>query len=235
MANDKNNRGPQGPFIKPLSAREFLEFFPLGMSDAEKDELAAEIDQTYADRKTVTKDEIRFRKILASAGREGTEELLRYLKNNGFFTAPGSVSHHSNWKGGLVSHSLKVYDSAMEIREEMIKDDPTLLDILKEEKVAVAALLHDVCKADEYKIRLDGTPARKEALVNLGGHGDKSVMLILFHGFKLQVDEMLAIRWHMGAKYIKDPKDKAECEKAKAESALVRLIIRADHKAATGK
>ena len=157
------------------------------------------------------------------------------MKRKNFFTAPASVDHHSNWQGGLVHHSLKVYDCAMQIREEMIQDDPSVASKLKEEEIAVAALLHDISKADEYKIKLDGTPAHKEASAHLGGHGDKSVILILFHGFKLEGDELLAIRWHMGAKHIKDPKDKAECEKAKAESALVRLIIRADHMAATGK
>ena len=123
----------------------------------------------------------------------------------------------------------------MQIREGMILEDPSIASELKEENIAVAALLHDICKADEYKINLDGKPAHKEASAHLGGHGDKSVILILFHGFKLEGDEMQAIRWHMGAKHIKDPKDKAECDKAKAESALVRLIIRADHMAATGK
>ena len=57
----------------------------------------------------------------------------------------------------------------------------------------------------------------------------------LYHGYKLEGDELLAIVWHMGAVRIKDPKEKAECEKAKKESALVRLIIKADHEAATHK
>lgn len=232
MDNNKDTR--EFP-IKPLSARQFLDFFPLIMSEEEKEELAAEMEQNYADHQIVTKDEKRFREILESAGREGTEEFLHYLKINNFFTAPGTVSHHSNWKGGLVNHSLKVYDCAMQIREGMIQEAPSIASELKEENIAVAALLHDICKADEYKIKLDGKPAHKEASAHLGGHGDKSVILILFHGFKLEGDEMQAIRWHMGAKHIKDPKDKAECEKAKAESALVRLIIRADHMAATGK
>ena len=120
--------------------------------DEEKDKLAAKMEKRYADHQTVTEDEKRFREILGSTGREGVEELLEYLKVNDFFIAPGSVSHHSNWKGGLVNHSLKVYDRAMQIRETMIREDPSVIDELKEEKVAVAALLHDICKADAYTI-----------------------------------------------------------------------------------
>lgn len=54
----------------------------------------------------------------------------------------------------------------------------------------------------------------------------------LYHGYKLEGDELLAIVWHMGAGCIKDPKEKSECEQAKKGSALVCLIIKADHEAA---
>ena len=55
----------------------------------------------------------------------------------------------------------------------------------------------------------------------------------LYHGYKLEGDELFAIVWHMGAGCIKDPKEKSECEQAEKGSALVRLIIKADHEAAT--
>lgn len=193
---------------------------------------AKELSARYADHQTVTEDEKRFREILESTGREGVGEFLEYLKINDFFTAPGSVSHHSNWKGGLVNHSLKVYDCAMQIREKMIRENPSLIDVLTEEKVAVAALLHDICKADEYKIDLAGKTIRKRPYLHLGGHGTKSVILILSRRFKLEFDEILAIRWHMGSKHIKNQRDRQECETAKNGFALVLLIIRADHDAA---
>lgn len=220
---------------KTPSARQFLDILPLDMSEEKKKKLATEIEEDYAENKIVTEDEKRFRGILESVGREGTEELLHYLKINKFFIAPGSVSHHSNWRGGLVNHSLKVYDCAMLLRKEMIQEDPSVACELDEDKIAVTALLHDICKFDEFMLKRDGTPAHKESSIHLAGHGDKSVILILLHGFRLDLEEALAIRWHMGAKHIKDYKEKKECEKAKEDSALVRLIIRADHMAATGK
>jgi len=227
-----NNKAPRPFHAKDLSARQYLDLFHSNMTEEQKDKLAAEMEQRYADHQTVTQDEKRFREILESTGREGVGEFLEYLKINDFFTAPGSVSHHSNWKGGLVNHSLKVYDCAMQIREKMIRENPSLIDVLTEEKVAVAALLHDICKADEYKIDLAGKPIRKKPYLHLGGHGTKSVIMILSRGFKLEFDEILAIRRHMGSKHIKNQRDRQECETAKNGFALVLLIIRADHDAA---
>ena len=228
-----NNKDPREFPVKPLSARQFLDLFPFEMSDEKKDELAAEMEQNYADKQITTEDEKRFREILESVGREGTEEFLDYLKANNFFTAPASVSYHSNWKGGLVNHSLKVYDYAMQYREEMISEDPSLESELDTDSIAIAALLHDICKMDEYKIKADGSPAHKKSYAPVGFHGDKSVALIMFRGYKLEGDEIVAIRWHMGSKHIKDHREKAVCESAKKDFALLRLIIRADHAAAT--
>lgn len=227
-----NNKDPREFPLKPISARQYLDIFPSNMTDEQKDELAAEMEQNYADEQIVTKDEKRFREILGSVGREGTEEFLDYLKCNNFFTAPGSVSHHSNWKGGLVNHSLKVYDYAMKYRVEMLSKDPTLESELDADSIAVASLLHDICKMDEYKIKADGSPAHRKSFAPCGVHGDKSVILAMLHGYKLEGDEIVAIRWHMGSKHIKDHKEKAVCESAKKDFALLRLIIHADHDAA---
>lgn len=231
---DKKNDANELPF-KPLSAKQFLDFFPVDLSEDEKEELAAEMEQSSADYQIETEDERRFRQILKSVNRDGTERILDYLKYQGFFTAPGSVVHHSNWKGGLVNHSLKVYDCAMRLKDEMIQKDPSLASELTEDHIAIASLLHDVCKADEYKIDVNGKPTHKESMASLGGHGSKSVILLLFHGYALTWDEVLAIRWHMGASRIKEPKEKKECERAKQQSALVRLLIRADYTASKSR
>ena len=228
-----NNKDPRENPLKPISARQYLDIFPSNMTDEQKDELAAEMEQNYADKQIVTEDEKRFREILESVGRDGTEEFLDYLKFNNFFTAPGSVSYHSNWKGGLVNHSLKVYDYAMKYREEMLSKDPALESELDVDSIAVASLLHDICKMDEYKIKADGSPAHRKSFAPCGVHGDKSVILAMLHGYKLEGDEIVAIRWHMGSKHIKDHKEKAVCESAQKDFALLRLIIRADHAAAT--
>lgn len=233
MKIEDNYMDPQELLIEPISARQFLDLIPFNMSEEERENKAAEMEQRYKDIQTVTEDEKRFRELLESVGREGTEDFLHYLKDNGFFIAPGSVSHHSNWKGGLVNHSLKVYDYAMKFREEMLKQDPSLEEELEPDSIAVAALLHDVCKMDEYYIKANGSPDKNVHPTPFGVHADKSVVFILYHGYHLEGDEIVAIRWHMGSKHIKDSREKAICDDAKKDFALLRLIIRADHEAAT--
>lgn len=81
---------------------------------------------------------------------------------------------------------------------------------VKEESVIIASLLHDVCKADVYKLgkkwrkdeqgRWEQYDAYEVDYSNFPmGHGEKSVMMLLMCGLRLEQDELLAIRWHMGA------------------------------------
>ena len=41
--------------------------------------------------------------------REGKDELLDWLEHSDFFTAPASTRFHGNHEGGLLEHSLNVY------------------------------------------------------------------------------------------------------------------------------
>ena len=38
--------------------------------------------------------------------RDGLEDLITYLENSDFFTAPSSTRFHGNYEGGLCEHSL---------------------------------------------------------------------------------------------------------------------------------
>ena len=44
--------------------------------------------------------------------REGADKLLEYLlsSSSDFFTAPASARYHGAYEGGLLEHSLNVYD-----------------------------------------------------------------------------------------------------------------------------
>ncbi len=152
----------------------------------------------------------RFCRLLRETGRENIEYVIEDLESFGFFKAPASVRNHYNHAGGLVEHSLGVYDAAMMLRKDIIERRPDLAAKLPEDSVTLAALLHDVCKADiyrlvtrkrkneigtwedveEYEVDYSGLPV---------GHGEKSVMRLLRMGLDLEDDEILAIRWHMGA------------------------------------
>ena len=214
--------------MRNLSPKEFLNL--AGIKDVSDEEIRW-MEQSVIDRNTVTEDEKRFSELLLSTEREGAEKLLEALKMNRFFVVPGSVNSHSNWKGGLVAHSLKVYDEAMKIREEMIRDDPSLEKWLKPESVIICALLHDVAKHDYYEVDSNGKPKHKNVGFPIpGGIGTKSAIEVLQWGFRLLPQETIAICWHMEDQHIINEKDKEAYEEIKDVQFLI-LIDKADYQA----
>lgn len=150
-----------------------------------------------------------FLELLRSTNRDGMEDVIEDLEDNGFFTAPASAGHHLNVEGGLVLHSLNTCKAALAVWEGMKKVEPTLEKEVSRESVIIASLLHDVCKMDIY---IPGLKRKKNAMgvwedvpgykVSYKkfpmGHGEKSLVLLLCDGLELTDAEMLAIRWHMG-------------------------------------
>ncbi|MCQ4021670.1 MULTISPECIES: hydrolase [unclassified Ruminococcus] len=132
--------------------------------------------------------------------RHGAKELLEWLCKTDFFTAPASTKFHCACPKGLVMHSLSVYD----VLVEKHFDEET--DSL--ESFTICALLHDLCKAQYYKVSTRNV--KNEETGNWEkvpfyavddyfpyGHGEKSVFLIE-RFMKLRIEEAMAIRWHMG-------------------------------------
>ena len=151
----------------------------------------------------------KFLELLRSTNREGTDKLIKFMEEStDFFTAPASTRFHGDHEGGLLEHSLKVY----EILNEKLKHTPIEMNI-PDDTIKIAALLHDICKVNFYKV------SYRNAKNELGvwekvpyytiedtipyGHGEKSVMMITEY-IKLTVEEKYAIRWHMG---LSEPKE----------------------------
>lgn len=156
------------------------------------------------------KNKEEFVSLLRSTKREGIETVISDLEDLGFFEAPASAGHHLNTAGGLVLHSLNTCKAALAIWKAMQTLEPSLATEIEESSIIIASLLHDVCKADIYKrsVRKRKTPlgnwedseGYKVTYKNFPmGHGEKSLVLLLCSGLELSDDEMLAIRWHMGA------------------------------------
>lgn len=122
--------------------------------------------------------------------RAGAEALLSWLEEEtDFFTAPASTRFHLCYPGGLVEHSINVF---RELRKVVLDNEPTM------EAVAICGLLHDVCKANYYEpTGKEDAPYKVRDLFPFG-HGEKSVYLIS-RFVRLEDEEALAIRWHMGA------------------------------------
>ena len=132
--------------------------------------------------------------------REGADRLLEWLQTTDFFTAPASTRYHCACAGGLVQHSVNVYEVMMEKHFDPACDNA--------ESFALCALLHHVCKAEFYKVstrNLKNEQTRQWEKVPYYtiedafpyGHGEKSVFLIE-RFVRLKPAEATAIRWHMG-------------------------------------
>ena len=144
----------------------------------------------------------KFIELLRSTNRENIEELIKFIQKTDFFEAPASTRFHGSREHGLVEHSLKVYELLLQ------KVKTASIEIkTPEESLILIALLHDICKANYYKIDY------RNAKNALGvwekvpyytvddtipyGHGEKSVMMITEY-IKLTPEEKYSIRWHMG-------------------------------------
>ena len=160
-------------------------------------------------KKTMTNDENKERFLdiyKALITRDGAEDLLNFLDSefSDFFKAPASTRFHGSYAGGLLEHSLHVYDRLKVILNddfrEMTGCDPT------DETIALVALLHDICKVNVYKTsvrnkKVNGTwiqvPYYEFDDSLPFGHGEKSVFMISEY-MKLSREEAFAIRYHMG-------------------------------------
>ena len=144
--------------------------------------------------------------------REGLDKLLNYLEHTDFFEAPSSTKFHLNVRGGLCKHSLNVFETALSINKCILlpkqkSGESIFSEPLSEESIAVAALFHDVCKCNMYKVterwrkdehnKWESYKAYEVSDDFPFGHGEKSCYIVS-HYIRLMRDELLAMRWHMG-------------------------------------
>lgn len=140
--------------------------------------------------------------------RRGADRLLEWLDSDAsdFFTAPSSTRFHGAYEGGLVEHSLNVYECLKDYLNRPRTKELYGMDYTPE-TIAVTALLHDICKVGFYAV--DYRNAKNEQGVwekvpyytvrdTLPyGHGEKSVYMIQSF-MRLTRYEAFAIRYHMG-------------------------------------
>ena len=143
-----------------------------------------------------------FLKLLKSTQREGIDKLIEFIEKTDFFKSPASTRYHGNFEGGLLEHSLKVY----EILKEKVQNASIKINT-PEESLILIALLHDICKVNYYKVdyrnaknefgEWEKVPYYTVEDTIPYGHGEKSVMMITEY-IKLTSEEKYCIRWHMG-------------------------------------
>lgn len=119
-----------------------------------------------------------------------TQKFYDWLITKGFMTAPASTKYHGAFEGGLYEHSCNVTRELLHLTECLD------LEWQREESPWIVGMFHDLCKIDAYKSNAFGWTHNEDSLIK--GHGDKSVIL-LSQFMTLTEEEMLCIRYHMGA------------------------------------
>lgn len=135
--------------------------------------------------------------------RDGIEDLLTAIAKTDFYTAPASTRFHDAEEGGLVRHSIRVYEVLL---KENVPPNLNLLPHENTERLAVTALFHDFCKIGFYKVEMRNVKNETGKWVQVPyytiddlfpyGHGEKSVYMVQ-QFIKLTDEEAMAIRWHM--------------------------------------
>lgn len=159
-------------------------------------------------------------------------QMIDWLRTTDFYTAPASTQYHESFIGGLIIHSLKVYNEAMWLRKlPKFKNVPV-------ESAAFVALVHDWCKISTYEsyqknVKNEKTgqwekqDSFKRNFTGLTlGHGVTSMFLANKY-FELTDEEAAAIRWHMG-RWNTVEVEVNEMQKCNHQYPLVYLIQFAD-------
>lgn len=159
-------------------------------------------------------------------------EMIDWLRTTDFYTAPASTQYHESFVGGLLLHSIKVYNESLWMtRLPKFKN-------VSVASIAFVALTHDWCKINTYESYMrnskneetgqwEKVPAFKRNLKGLTlGHGTTSMYFVSKY-FNLTDDEAAAIRWHQGRWNVCDA-EVNEFQRCNETYPLVHLIQFAD-------
>lgn len=172
-----------------------------------------------------------FKDIVANTiRRDGIDGLMTWLESTDFYSAPSSTRYHGAEPGGLVSHSIAVYN-----RIKQKQTDET------DETIAIASLFHDLCKCNFYKQTFrnvkNEVTGKWEKVPSYDiddqfplGHGEKSMFTVMKF-MKLTDEEAMAIRWHMGFSAVEQQFEKPSMARAMQIYKLVIKLQEADTEA----
>lgn len=143
---------------------------------------------------------------LLKTKREGIEDLIQFMENVGFFTAPCSGGNHLCKEGGLAEHSVNVMQSAERLGVALL-GGAAYNEV--QNSVIIAALLHDLGKCGDYDKQLyienilksgkrsDAKPFKRNKDLTNVPHAVRSIKLATLF-IDLTEDEEWAILTHDG-------------------------------------
>ena len=160
-------------------------------------------------------------------------QCIEWLRSTDFYTTPASTKYHDCEEGGLMNHSLRVANLCLDLMKARI------FSTVKIESAVLTSLVHDWCKIGSYvsyyrNVKNETTGAWEkvksynyaEERQTCFGHGVSSMILAKKY-FKLNTEELLAIRWHMG-EYNVAESETFELSQANNTYPLVQLLQFAD-------
>ncbi len=167
---------------------------------------------------------------------DSLQSRLDWLRSTDFYNAPASTIYHDAEIGGLLSHTLRVVYNIQNL---------SILDKFKGSAIhraVLVALCHDWCKIGLYSTykrnvkndlgqweQVDAFK-RNDSTIPLG-HGVESLYKAM-KVFKLNDEECLSIRWHMGRWNVAD-NEVNEFQHANERYPLVHMLQFADQLAIT--
>ena len=85
----------------------------------------------------------KIKELLSSTKREGIENLIKHMEEQGFFKAPCSTQYHLSKEEGLAEHSCNVLEIAFEIARVLYPEIPR-------DSLILCSLLHDIGKMGQF-------------------------------------------------------------------------------------
>lgn len=141
--------------------------------------------------------------------RDGVNSLIEWLNTNEFFSQSASTKYHSSYPGGLVDHSVRVFERLLKRLKNEYGDTLEKCPYTRE-SIVIVSLLHDIGKTNLYKMeqknvkneagvweQVDVYVSNFDAMV-CTTHEEESARLASKF-INLTDDEYEAIRYHAGA------------------------------------
>lgn len=165
-------------------------------------------------------------------GKDRWDRYVKWLSDTDFDVAPASSRYHGCYRGGLLEHHLDMYNETIDLLElEKFKD-------VRHSSAYLVVLTHDYCKIGLYEeydrnVKNETTGQwEKVKAYRYGkpqfplGHGVTSAYLV-DKLIPLNLEEYMAIRWHMG-EYNCCDNEMSDLQEARDRYPLVLLTQMAD-------
>lgn len=172
--------------------------------------------------------------------RDGIDNFIKWLDTTDAIKAPASTKYHLSEPGGLIQHSLNVFNRLIRLINEEYGDNCPY----SKETIAFVSLFHDVSKINFYEVYLRNVKndrgqweqvptysVREEDNRLVFGIHEENSVYILNQFFKMSYEEALAIRWHGGCGTSNDPSSQGKMMEAYKVSTLALLLHIADMQA----